>query len=352
MDISQFTYSLPPEFIAQQPLEPRDLSKLMVIDRKTKNIEHLKFYRIQDLLTANDVLVFNNSKVFPARLIGKKETGGNIEILLLEESEEGWIAMHKGKTAVGSVLNFGNLTATVTDKANDLLSLKFDKTGAAFWKKLQKNGRTPLPPYINSTDSEALIRKKYQTVFANPVGSAAAPTAGFHFTKKLLDKLEKIGVQTEFVTLHVGPGTFQPVKEKDLKKHLIHKEHFIVENDTVARLNKAKAQGKRIIAVGTTTTRVLETLAQPKGSLTYDNSKTTTQLFIYPPYKFRFVDALITNFHLPKSTLLALVSAFVSKPNTGKKFIDFKSSLMGKAYVEAMEKNYRFYSFGDAMFIK
>ena len=218
-------------------------------------------------------------------------------------------------------------------------------------KCLQKSGHTPIPPYIKSSEKELNLRKEYQTVYADSLGSVAAPTAGFHFTKSLLHKLKVKGVQIEYVTLHVGLGTFAPVKTKNLEDHPMHSEYFEVEKDVAERLNTAKKIGKRIISVGTTSTRTLESISNKAGKLEIKKLTGSTNIFIYPGYKFKFVDALITNFHLPESTLLALVSAFVSSPNTDKKFRSFKTSLIGKAYVEAIKEKYRFYSFGDSSLI-
>lgn len=352
MKLSSLDYLLPEEFIAQSPANPRDSSKLLVIDRRKKILSHHTFYDLPNLLTNRDVLVFNNTKVIPARLIGKKITGGRVELLLKKQiNTDTWEAIFGGKLKIGSKLIFTDLEAIVLDLGNYETIIKFNEKGAKLKKHLQDLGKTPLPPYINSAESESKSRKDYQTVYAKNIGSVAAPTAGFHFTKRLLKKISSNGIQTEFLTLHVGLGTFAPIKEKEVEKHQIHSESFILPVDVAQRLNTAKKEGRRIIAVGTTTTRVLENCSNKKGLLTGHQSPSTTCLFIYPPYKFKFVDALITNFHLPKSSLLALVCAFITHPNTDKKFSDFKHSLLGKAYQEAIKRSYRFYSFGDAMFI-
>jgi S-adenosylmethionine:tRNA ribosyltransferase-isomerase len=349
MRVSQLDYNLPKNLIAHCLIQPRDYSKLLVIDRARKKIAHHRFYELPNLLTKRDVLVFNQSKVFPARLIGQKDTGGKLEILLLKKRKDHiWSAMFKGKLKKRQTINFGGTFAKVKNLKGNIAEIEFNKKDN-FWKFIEKEGKTPLPPYIEPKNKEKNLRKSYQTVYAKEKGSVAAPTAGFHFTKKLLLKLKKKGVGLEFITLHVGLGTFAPIKDRDIKKHQIHSETFVLPKDVVLRLNKAKGEGKRIIAVGTTTTRVLETCSKDNKLIPKSGE---TKLFIYPPYKFKFVDSLITNFHLPKSTLLALVSAFVSYPNTNEGFRDFKSSLIGKAYKEAVRKNYRFYSFGDACFIQ
>ncbi len=352
MDISLFDYQLPPELIAQSSANPRDHSKLLVIDRKTGKLEHRLFYDIANFLTDNDVLVLNNTKVFPARFFGKKNTGGNIEVLLIEETRLGtWKALTKPGIKSGQTIFFEGLNFKAVDHIEQTVLLETHADKIDILSILEKFGHTPLPPYIHSNNSEKSLRKKYQTVYAKTEGSVAAPTAGFHFTQNLLNKLIKKGIQIEYVTLHVGLGTFVPVKSKSVEDHPMHYEYFEVKKDVAIRLNQAKKTGKRIISVGTTTTRVLETLVNKNLQLKINNLKGSTSLFVYPPYKYIFVDSLITNFHLPKSTLLCLVSAFVSSPNTNESFTDFKSSLMGKAYTEAINKNYRFYSFGDASLI-
>lgn len=354
MKTSLFDYKLPENLIANAPISPRDHSKLMVINRINKTLVHKHFYDLADIFTGNDVLVFNQTKVFPARLIGQKPTGGKIEILLTKQlSSNTWQAIFKGSLKSSSDILFPNAQAKILEVKDNEVKLHFDVND--FWEWLYAYGQTPLPPYIKNKSSENKIRIQYQTVYAKNQGSIAAPTAGFHFTNKLLDKLKNKGTQLEYVTLHVGLGTFLPVKTDEIEKHKMHSEYFSLEQNTATRLNNAKKQGKRIISVGTTTTRVLESCATTKGKLEAKTGK--TNIFIYPPYKFRFVDSLITNFHLPHSTLLALVSALVSYPNLpdGRlvlpKFVSFKKSLMGKAYKEAIREKYRFYSFGDSSII-
>jgi S-adenosylmethionine:tRNA ribosyltransferase-isomerase len=330
MKIEELDYTLPKELIAQFPASPRDHSRLMVIDKKSKKFLHKYFFDLPDLLNANDVLVFNKTKVFPARVFGKKETGGKVEILLLKNiNENTWEALTKPGLKLGQKILFDKFSGIVINQENKVSILKFNLSYLDLLKHLEKIGKTPLPPYINSKEKEKNLREKYQTIYAEKLGSAAAPTAGLHFTENLIQKLKEKGIQMEFVNLHVGLGTFEPVNEENLEDHKIHEEYFEVEKDTFKKIIDAKKIGKRIIAVGTTTTRVLETITPQKLS-------GNTNLFIYPPYKFKLVDGLITNFHLPKSTLLALVYAFAGK------------NLTQKAYTEAVQKKYRFFSFGDA----
>ncbi len=352
MNIEQLSYHLPQENIAHAPVNPRDHSKLLIINRKTEELSHKRFFEIESLLTSNDVLVLNNTKVFPARIFGKKETGGKVEILLLKEKTMNqWEVLGKGIPRVGERIMFPHFTAVVHDKSDHEVILTFDVNKQELFAKLEQDGSMPLPPYIHNTDSQKELKTSYQTVYAKHDGSVAAPTAGLHFTKDLLDRLSKKGIQVEYVTLHVGAGTFLPIKESDITKHPMHSEWFQIEKDTLDRLNAAKRSGKRIISVGTTTTRVLESIAENQ-TLIGNTLSGETKIFIYPPYRFQFIDALITNFHLPHSTLLALVSAFVSAPNTPHSFTSFSESLAGRAYEEAIQLKYRFYSFGDALFIE
>jgi S-adenosylmethionine:tRNA ribosyltransferase-isomerase len=350
MDISKFDYHLPKNLIAQKPLKKRDHSKLLVIDRKTKLITSKHFYDLVELLNFNDVLVLNKTKVFPARIFGKKETGGKVEILLVKKiNDNTWDVMVKPGINIGTKISFGLFSGIKISDNHETSRVQFSINNINLFEKLGTIGHTPIPPYIHSTESEKNLRDEYQTVYAKTQGSIAAPTAGFHFTKDLLNRLNMKGVQIEYVTLHVGLGTFTPIKESDISKHKIHSEYFELDRKTTDKLNNAKKKGKRIIAVGTTTTRVLETCTSSKGILI--DKKGETNIFIYPPYKFKFIDTLITNFHLPDTTLLALVSAFVSYPNTKKIFTNFNSSLIGKAYKKAIKENYRFYSFGDSSII-
>lgn len=361
MKLSLFNYQLPKSLIAQTPAVPRDASRLLVYDKKTKKVVHDRFYNLPKYLKPDDVLVFNNSKVFPARLIGHKETGGKAEALLLKEVKAGeWeVLLGTGRPKVGLKLRFerGLEAEVINQFPHKTWLLKFNFKGSAFYAILNKIGQVPLPPYIESTKQRSNESKKqYQTIYAKHLGSAAAPTAGLHFTKKLLAKIKKIGCQTEFVTLHVGLGTFDPVKTENIEDYEIHSERVSVDVETIKRLLEAKRAGKRIIAVGTTSVRTLETLFtkintnenQKTGASmlrsieakNFDDFNQNTNIFIYPGYKFQFVDAMITNFHLPKSTLLMLVSAFIDRTNA--------LSL----YKKAIRLKYRFFSFGDAMLLK
>ena len=340
MKVSDFRYDLPEELIAQTPLEKRDESRLMVLDREKKSIEHRKFKNIIDYLNPGDVLVRNNTKVIPARLYGKKETGANVEFLLLNNIEgDIWecIVRPGNKLHVGTKVIFGNgkLIADILEiMPGGTRKVKFNYNGI-FNEILDEIGLMPLPPYIHE---ELKQKDRYQTVYAKYEGSAAAPTAGLHFTSELLEQINKKGVEIANVTLHVGIGTFRPVKVDDIENHKMHSEHYYIKEDDVDKINNAKKNGKRVIAVGTTSCRVLETVADENGLV--KKAEGDTQIFIYPGYKFKILDGLITNFHLPESTLLMLVSALA-----GKDYIM-------RAYNEAVKEKYRFFSFGDAMFIK
>jgi len=392
MKLYDFDYHLPKNLIAQQPLKPRDRSRLLVFSKKTKQITDKYFYDIVDYLNKGDVLVLNNSKVFPARLIGKKiPTRGKIEVFLLKKENplspsssggkargEIWQCLIGGKGRKEKLeIKFDKVLKAVILKNNNdgTWLVQFNKSGEIFMKMVEEIGRVPLPPYIkrDSIASPASPagglqndKEKYQTVYAKKLGSVAAPTAGLHFTPALLNKIKAKGVQIEFVTLHVGLGTFAPVKVDDIKKHKMHEEYVEVSADTIKRIVCAKSEGKRIIAVGTTSVRTLESVfdychSEAVGRRIYNISQTHLpsikdpsfrstplrmtkskgwiNLFIYPGYKFKMVDAMITNFHLPKSTLLMLISAFIGRKN------------VLKVYRQAIRKKYRFYSYGDAMFI-
>ena len=340
MQVSDFNYDLPEELIAQVPIKQRDESRLMVLDRQKQTIEHKVFKDIIDYLEPGDCLVRNNTKVIPARIYGKKETGANVEFLLLNNIEgDIWecIVRPGNKLHVGVKVIFGDgvLKAEILDTMpGGTRKVKFYYDGI-FNEILDKIGLMPLPPYIHE---ELNDRDRYQTVYAKYDGSAAAPTAGLHFTPELLEKIEAKGVKIANVTLHVGIGTFRPVKEEKVEDHEMHSEHFYIKEEDVERINSTKKAGKRVIAVGTTSCRVLETIADENGLV--KETEGDTQIFIYPGYKFKCLDGLITNFHLPQSTLLMLVSAL-----SGREFIL-------KAYNEAVKEKYRFFSFGDAMFIK
>ena len=340
MNVSEFNYNLPEELIAQTPIEKRDESRLLVLDRKNQNIEHKVFKDIIDFLEPGDVLVRNNTKVLPARLYGKKETGANVEFLLLNNIEgDIWECivrpgnkLHVGTSALfGDGLLKGNVLEVMTGGTR---KVQFEYKGI-FNEILDRIGLMPLPPYIHEQLKE---KERYQTVYAKYDGSAAAPTAGLHFTPELLKRLEEKGVSIANVTLHVGIGTFRPVKEEKVEDHEMHTEHFYIKQEDCEKINKAKESGKRVIAVGTTSCRVLETIADEKGKV--EPIEGDTKIFIYPGYKFKCLDGLITNFHLPQSTLLMLVSALA-----GKEFVM-------NAYEEAVKEKYRFFSFGDAMLIK
>ena len=340
MKKSLFYYDLPQELIAQTPMEPRDHSRLMVLDRETGEIKHRHFYDVIDYLNEGDVLVVNDSRVLPARLYGKKETSGaQIEFLLLERkaADEWEILVKPGKKALpGARFEFGDglLKAEileVKEDGNRLVRFFYD---GDFYQILEKIGKMPLPHYITA---ELKDNERYQTVYSHEVGSAAAPTAGLHFTQELLDKIEAKGVKIAKVTLHVGLGTFRPVKAENIEEHHMHSEHYEMSEETAKIINKAKENGKRVIAVGTTSCRTLESVAQKEGCIRA--SEGYTDIFIYPGYTFRAMDGIITNFHLPESTLIMLISAFAGRDK------------VMNAYKTAVEQRYRFYSFGDAMFI-
>ena len=340
MKVSDFNYNLPKELIAQVPIKNRDQSRLMVLDRKNKTIENKIFKDIIDYLEPGDCLVRNNTKVIPARLYGvKEETGANVEFLLLKRIEgDIWEVMVKpGKKLMpGAKVSFGNglLKAEILEKFNDgNRRVKFEYDGI-FNEILNEIGLMPLPPYIHEKLKD---KDRYQTVYAKYEGSAAAPTAGLHFTDELFEKLKEKGVEVANVTLHVGIGTFRPVKVENIEEHDMHSEHFYIKAEDAEKINKAKREGHRVIAVGTTSCRVLESIADENGYV--KEVEGDTSIFIYPGYKFKCLDALITNFHLPESTLIMLVSALA-----GKDFIM-------KAYEEAVKEKYKFFSFGDAMFI-
>lgn len=340
MELSEFFYDLPKELIAQTPIEKRDESRLMVLDSKTGKIEHKIFKDILEYLEPGDCLVRNNTKVIPARLYGKKETGANVEFVLLKNIEgDIWEAMVRpgNKLHIGTKVVFGDglLTAEILDTMEDgTRKVKFSYEGI-FNEILDKIGLMPLPPYIHESLKQ---NDRYQTVYAKYEGSAAAPTAGLHFTEELLKKIEEKGVSISNVTLHVGIGTFRPVKEKNIEDHHMHTEHYYIKEEDAEKINKAKREGHRVIAIGTTSCRTIETISDEKGYV--KACEGDTSIFIYPGYKFKCLDGLITNFHLPESTLLMLVSALAGKEN------------IMKAYNEAVKQKYRFFSFGDAMFIK
>lgn len=340
MNKSDFYFDLPERLIAQTPLKNRDASRLLHLDKETGEIEHRHFYDIKQYLRKGDCLVLNNSRVLPARLIGSRPTGGSVELVLLKDVGDGcWECLSRPgrKTRPGQEIIFGNgeLTATVqsvTDGGNRIVKFSFE---GIFLEVLEKLGKMPLPPYIKEEleDSE-----RYQTVYSKELGSAAAPTAGLHFTEALLQEIRDMGVNVCFVTLHVGLGTFRPVKAEHIEDHEMHSEFCMIPAETAKIINDTKQSGGRIIAVGTTSCRTLESFAKEDG--TVEETAAWTNIFIYPGYKFKCIDALITNFHLPESTLIMLVSALAGREN------------ILNAYNEAVKEEYRFFSFGDAMIIE
>ena len=353
---ADFHFDLPPELIAQQPAARRDGSRLLVLQRKDGEIAHRQFPEVLEFLKPGDVLVLNNSRVIPARLHGANEkTGGKFEILLLEENapNDWWAMMRPGKRAKigtkirlqeknGATTNIFAMVTAVNDEGHRRLQFSGIEN---IFQELEKLGEMPLPPYIERATEIAEDKERYQTVYAQSAGSVAAPTAGLHFTPELLDKIRALGVKICFVTLHVGAGTFLPVKVENIAEHKMHAEHFEVGEETVLAVNGAKKNGHRVIAVGTTATRTLETVARQNGG-TINVYAGKTDIFLFPPAQFQIVDALLTNFHLPESTLLMLVSAFAApgKKNAGRE-------LILKTYAEAIREHYHFFSYGDAMLI-
>jgi len=360
MKLSNFEYILPKELIAKTQMNPRDHSRLLVLDRKSGKINHHTFYEVVDFLKKGDILVINDSKVFPARLSGKREdTGGKIEILLDHQLKGSmWEVVGKNLKVNSTIIFNNNFNAKVLSRSENIFIIQFNQEKKDFWKTIEKIGHVPLPPYIDKKET-ALDEQNYQTVYAKNKGSVAAPTAGLHFTEELLKKIERKGVGIAKLTLHVGMGTWSSIKTENIEDHKIHTEFYEVPKETIEKILQTKKNGGRIIVVGTTTTRVLETifsndchLRPDRGSNivnsctplgTYDlhgkDIISRTNIYIYPGYKFKIVDGLITNFHLPKSSLLLLVSAFAGKEN------------IKKAYEEAIKQKYRFYSYGDAMLI-
>ncbi len=380
--LADIEFHLPPDRIAHSPVHPRDHSRLLRLKRDSGEITHHHFYSLLDLLTDQDVIVRNNTKVMPARIFGQKVTsgsspavrqaslggsspavrqaslGGKCELLLVRQlaisaSTTTWECLTKPGLKLGHVIHFpsSNMIATCTEITEYTRKMEFSFSVNDFFTEIEKIGLTPIPPYIKwSSGDEAALRQLYQTTYAKVMGSVAAPTAGLHFTPELDEKLRNKGVQIEEVTLHVGLGTFLPLQDSQLQAGKLHPESYSVRPEVAQRLNSAKNAGKKILSVGTTTTRVLETCANERGLISPGEGQ--TELFIQPGDRFRFVDKLITNFHLPKSSLLFLVSAFVSRPNTDQEFHSFIDSSVGKAYLEAIQHEYRFYSFGDAMLIE
>ena len=339
MKKSDFTFDLPEELIAQTPIEKRDASRLLCLDKHSGEIAHRHFYELPELLREGDCLVLNNSRVLPARLIGARPTGGAVELVLLRDlGDNRWECLSRPgrKTKPGQRLLFGEgeLQAVVEETAaggNRIVRFEYE---GIFLEVLERLGRMPLPPYIRE---ELKDQERYQTVYSKELGSAAAPTAGLHFTQELLETIRSKGVQTAFVTLHVGLGTFRPVKEEEIENHEMHSEFCIIPPETAEIVNETRKNGGRIISVGTTSCRTLESFAKEDGSL--EPSSGWTDIFIYPGYRFKCIDALITNFHLPESTLIMLVSALAGREH------------VLNAYKIAVSERYRFFSFGDAMFI-
>ncbi len=351
-NINDFDFDVPPELVAQEPLARRDASRLLVFNRASGAIEHKQFCDIVDCLNTGDLLVFNDTKVFPARIFGLKKTGGVVEILLLrEKSPFLWTALLKsgGKTKPGDVVTFadGQMRGEIAGEPKQGQCDIMFKTGAGefsskqeFMDMLAKFGKPPLPPYIKrdklNDEHVAEDIERYQTVFAKKTGAIAAPTAGLHFTGDIIDKIRRKGVEVVFVTLHVGIGTFKPIKAIDYREHVMETEYYEIPENTAQAINRAKSEGRRVVPVGSTSCRVLETIGNDGSA---KPSSGWTGLFVYPPYKFKVADALITNFHQPKSTLLLLVSAFAGTEN------------IRRVYNEAKQRKYRFFSYGDSMMI-
>ncbi len=339
MKKSDFNFDLPQELIAQTPLERRDSSRLLHLDKNSGKVVHRHFYELPDLLQEGDCLVLNNSRVLPARLFGHRPTSGSVEVVLLRDLGDGnWECLTRPgrKTQPGTHISFGNgeLCADVISAVEDGNKILHFSHDGIFLEILEQLGHMPLPPYIKE---ELKDSERYQTVYSKEIGSAAAPTAGLHFTPELLEKIEAKGVDLAYVTLHVGLGTFRPVKEEDIEDHPMHSEFCIVTDEVASKVNRCRARGGRVVAVGTTSCRTLETMGDENGIL-HAGSR-WTDIFIYPGYTFKMVDALVTNFHLPESTLVMLVSALAGREN------------ILRAYENAIEERYRFFSFGDAMFI-
>ena len=338
MKVTDFNYELPQELIAQHPMEPRDHSRLLVVNKKNGALEHRHFYDLTDYLRPGDLLVFNDTRVIPARLHGTKDTGAHVEVFLLtrRDATDWEVLVRPGKKLqAGAKIKFSDeLSCEViehTDFGGRVVRFAYD---GVFEEILDRLGETPLPPYITAPLED---KERYQTVYNRERGSAAAPTAGLHFTKEMMQRIKDMGCEEVFVTLHVGLGTFRPVSAENIEDHKMHREFYTVSPAAAAAINRARSEGRRIIAVGTTAVRTLES-AGAGGTIVPGGS--WTQIFIYPGYEYKFVDALVTNFHLPQSTLLMLVSALSSR------------EIMLAAYKKAVEEKYRFFSFGDAMFIK
>jgi S-adenosylmethionine:tRNA ribosyltransferase-isomerase len=361
--LNDFNFELPKKFIAQTPINPRDHSKLLVFNRITKTISEKLFYNLPEIIDKNYFIIRNNSKVIKARMFGKKETGGKVEIFLIKNTNKEnniWQCLTKPGLKVNQIVYFDEkinqnkdqLKGIIIEKSKENL-IKFNCSLKLFLKKIEKIGHTPLPPYIK-TEENKIIAEQYQTTYANKSGSIAAPTAGLHFTKELDRKLKDKGANISDLTLHVGLGTFLPVKTEIITDHKMHSEEFIITQEVANQINENILKGKKILSVGTTTLRALESSnyfdEKYQKFLVKPNEK-ETNIFIYPPFQFKIVNSLITNFHLPKSTLLMLVASLLSQPNAKEEFVDFDKSSLGRIYQFAIENNYRFFSFGDAMLI-
>lgn len=355
MTLADFNFTLPEELIGQEAIEPRDSCKLLVVKRDSQTFSHHHFRDLLTLLDSNSVLVLNDTKVFPARLFGTKDSGGKVEVLLLKQiGLDTFTCIARGKLRNEQKIIFNEYFYGIVHHCEErdrdtAIQITFNLSGLELIAKIDELGKTPLPPYIHSALVEKDLREQYQTVYAREQGSAAAPTAGLHFTDDLLEKLAEKRVGLEKITLHVGLGTFKPVTPEQIASQTLHAESFWLTLATADSLNQAKKAGKKIIAVGTTTCRVLESQADESGVI--HSGEGETRIFIQPGYRFKFIDGLITNFHLPETSLLMLVTALVSAPNSPIAFQNFPASLMGQAYAEAIKNQYKFFSFGDAMFI-
>lgn len=353
MDVDLFNYDLPQKLISQKLVLPRDKCKFLVYNRDTGKIQHRIFSDVVEYLNKNDVLVLNNTKVFPSRLIGEKETGGKVEIFLLKPidndfsikvSNKWYILTNKKLMNLSKIVFRKNkkiiLTGTIYNDV-DNIKIKFDQTGKSLWEKIYLLGHMPLPPYIKNQKDQ----KHYQTIYAKNLGSCAAPTAGFHFTERLLKKLKSKGIKIEYVTLNVGLGTFKPIKVDKVEDHIMDTEYLSIDQNTAERLTKYKQEGKKIVAVGTTVVRTLESIYDGKK---FKNNIKKTNIFIYPGYKFKVIDKFITNFHLPRSTPLMLTAAFIMDK---QKNFDLARNEILRTYKEAIKRKYKMYSFGESMFI-